>query len=63
MASGVSMSLSSRKRISRKAIATPNAVPNSRPMRAFVPETLAASQIWSRLPVKASQILDGLGRK
>ena len=41
----------------------PSAVPTSSPMRAFVPDTVAAAQIWSRLSVNASQILDGLGRK
>ena len=39
MASGVTMSLSRWKRISRKLIDTPRIVPNTRPISAFAPET------------------------
>src|SRR6478752_4405561 len=58
-ASGLTMSLSSRKRISRKLIR----VPSSSPTRALVPDTLVAPQMSVKLSTNACQIFDGAGRK
>ena len=63
MASGLSMSLSRRKRIRRKLTATPSTVPTTSPARALRPETNAASRTSSMLSTNADQMLDGLGRK
>jgi hypothetical protein len=63
MASGLSMSLSSRNRISRKLMATPRMVPTTRPMMALRPETKAASRIRPKLSTNSDHTSDGFGRK
>ena len=63
MASGVTRSSRTRKRISTNATAMPSTVPTTSPTSAFVPDVTVASQMLSALSPIASTILDGEARK
>ena len=63
IASGVMRLFKNLKRLNTKLIAIPRNAPSNKPIRALVPETLAAPQTRSMFSVNFCQIFDGGAKK